>query len=202
MRSAFYNAMVMSEHGRRLSELVFLDRGPLALRGTAVLVSAAACGIAGYELLSLHQSLAARLAAGATLNPVQTLIATGSSPRTLWAGWVAAAFFAIALARLVRGPMEPSAGRGTAAEQTVAQLRAGLRREYVAVRVVLIVVLLVAAVDTARAIAFAVAAQRAGVSPSTLWATYLEALGFCVATLVLTAYAYAFAGRLRRLGAL
>src|SRR5207253_10418768 len=167
MRGGFYNATVMSEGGRRLSQLVFLDRGSVALRGAGVIVSAAACGLAGFALLRLHETLAARLAAGATLNPVQTLIATGSSPRTLWAGWVAAAFFAIALARLVRGPMEPSAGRGTAAEQTVAQLRAGLRREYVAVRVVLIVVLLVAAVDTARAIAFAVAAQRAGVSPST-----------------------------------
>jgi len=192
----------MSDHGRRLSELVFLDRGPPALRGVVVLVSAVACGAAGYELLRLHQSLAARLAAGATLNPVQTFIATGSSARTLWVGWVAAALFAIALARLLRGPMEPSAGRGSAAAQTVAQLRAGLRREYVAVRVVLIVVIFVAAVDAARAIAFAIAAQRVGTSLSTFWSTYVEALGFCAAALVLAAYAYAFGGRVRRLGAL
>ena len=202
MRGGFYNATVMSEGGRRLSQLVFLDRGSVALRGAGVIVSAAACGLAGFALLRLHETLAARLAAGASLNPVQTLIATGSSPRTLWVGWVAAAFFAFALLRLSHVPMEPSAGRGSPADRTVGQLRSGLRREHAAVRMVLVVVLLIAAVDSARAIAFAIAAQRAGVSPFTLWATYVEALGFLAASLALAAYAHVFAGGLRRVGAL
>lgn len=194
--------MVMNGGGHRLSELVFLSRGPLVVRTVAVIVAAAGCGVAGEALLRWHQTLAARGSAGASLNPIESLVATGSSPRTLWIGWVAAAFFFIALARLVRGPMEPSVGRGSTADRSVAQLRAGLRREYAAVRLVLILVLLIAAVDVARAIAFALAAQRAGSSPVALWPTDTEALGLCVAVAALAAYAYAFARRVRRVGAL
>jgi hypothetical protein len=194
--------MVMNGGGHRLSELVFLSRGPLVVRALAVIVAAAGCGVAGDALLRWHQALAARAAAGASLNPIESLVATGSSPRTLWIGWVAAAFFFVALVRLTRGPMEPSVGRGSAADRSVAQLRAGLRREYVAVRLVLILVLLIAGVDAARAIALALAVQRAGGSPFTLWPTDAEALGLCVAGVGLAAYADAFARRLRRVAAL
>ena len=73
-----------------LTELVFLDHGPIALRSVAVVIAAAACGVAGTLLVRLHQSLAGQLAMHVALNPLQTVIATGSSTRTLWPGWVAA----------------------------------------------------------------------------------------------------------------
>ncbi len=142
-----------------LTELVFLDRGPIALRCIAVVIAAAACGVAGTLLVRLHQSLAGELAAHDALNPLQTLIATGSTTRTLWPGWVAALCFGAAVLRLRHGATEPPPGRTAVEHQTLAQLRSGLRREYRVVRTALVVVVLCAAVDVARTIASLIAAQ-------------------------------------------
>jgi len=186
---------------RRLTELVFLHRGPLLLRALAVIIAAAACGVAGVALYRLHEDLARRVAAGASLNAVQTFIARGSSPATLWPGWAAAAFFAIALLRLRRGPLEPAPGRGAPEQRTISELRGGLRREYRAVRIVLVILALVTAVDASRAVAFAAGAQRSGVSPFIPWAVYVETGGLVVATLTLAVYAWAFGADIARLGA-
>jgi hypothetical protein len=198
-----YNATVQPQRDAHLTELVFLDRGPIAQRCVAVAVAAAACGLAGTLLVRLHQSLAAELAAHTALNPLQTLIATGSSARTLWPGWVAAVCFAAALVRLRRGATEPPPGRTSVEHQTLSQLRGGLRREYRLVRIALVIVCLLAAVDVARTVASVIAAQS-GDRPilTTMPAMVVESLGYAVAALVLAAWARAFGADVRRLGAL
>jgi hypothetical protein len=198
-----YNATVQPQRDAHLTELVFLDRGPIALRCIAVVLAAAACGFAGTLLVRLHQSLAGRLAAHIALNPVQTLIATGSTVRTLWPGWVAAACFAAAVLRLRHGATEPPPGRTAVEHQTLGQLRSGLRREYRTVRGALVVVCLFAAVDLARTIASVIAAQSGDRQVSTTMpATVAEALGYVVAAVVLAEWARGFGAEVRRLGAL
>ncbi len=198
-----YNATVQPQRDAHLTELVFLARGPIALRCLAVAIAAAACGVAGTLLVRLHQSLAGELAAHMALNPLQTLIATGSSARTLWPGWVAAVCFGAALLRLRHGATEPPPGRTSVEQQTLGQLRAGLRREYRIVRSALVVVTLLAAVDIARTVASVIAGQSGDRQiMTTMPATVVEAVGYAVATLLLAAWARAFGSEVRRLGAL
>ena len=198
-----YNATVQPQRDAHLTELVFLDRGPIALRCVAVAVAAGACGVAGTLLVRLHQSLAGRFAAHMALNPLQTLIATGSSLRTLWPGWVAAVCFAAAVLRLRHGATEPAPGRTAVEHQTLSQLRAGLRGEYRIVRCALVLVCLFAAVDAARTIASVIAAQSGDQQLSTtIPATLVEALGYVVAALILALWARAFGAEVRRRGAL
>jgi hypothetical protein len=198
-----YNATVQPQRDAHLTELVFLDRGPIALRCVAVAVAAAACGVAGTLLVRLHQTLAGQLAAHVTLNPLQTVIATGSSVRTLWPGWVAAVCFAAAVLRLRHGATEPPPGRTAVEHQTLSQLRAGLRREYRIVRCALVMVCLFAAVDVARTAASEITAQAGDRQlSSAMPATVTEALGYVVAAVVLAAWARAFGAEVRRLGAL
>ncbi len=197
-----YNATVQPQRDAHLTELVFLDRGPIALRCVAVAVAAAGCGVAGTLLVRLHQSLASQLAAHMALNPLQTLIATGSTARTVWPGWVAALCFGAAVVRLRHGATEPPLGRTAVEHQTLRQLRAGLRREYRIVRCVLIVVCLFAAVDVARTVATLITAQSGDTPISTsVPATVAESLGYIVAAAVLAAWARAFGAEVRRLGA-
>jgi hypothetical protein len=198
-----YNATVQPQRDAHLTELVFLNRGPIAVRCLAVAIAAAACGVAGTLLVRLHQSLAGQLAAHMALNPLQTLIATGSSVRTLWPGWVAAVCFGTALLRLRHGATEPPPGRTSVEQQTLGQLRAGLRREYRIVRSALVVVTLLAAVDVARTVASVIAGQSGDAQiTTTMPATVVEALGYVVATLLLAVWARAFGSEVRRLGAL
>jgi hypothetical protein len=198
--SATYNAMVTSEDRRRpVTELVFLDRGPVIVRAAAVAAVAIAAGVAGDLLYRLQARLASQLAGGGPLNPLQSLIAHGSSARTAWIGWVAALFFAIAAARVRFGPSEPAPGRAPLEQLTPAQLRSGLRREYVAVRVLLVILVLVTAVDAARAAALFTSTSPHG---STLVATVIEVAGLAAATLALAVWAWWFSRDLRRLGAL
>jgi hypothetical protein len=198
-----YNATVQPQRDAHLTELVFLDRGPIALRCVAVAVVAAACGVAGTLLVRLHQTLAGQLAEHMALNPLQTLIAGGSSLRTVWPGWVAALCFAAAVVRLRRGATEPPPGRTAVEHQTLSQLRGGLRREYRVVRGALLVVCLLAAVDVARAIASSIAVQAGDAQISrTMPATVAEALGYVAAAAVLAVWARAFGAEVRRLGAL
>jgi hypothetical protein len=137
------------------------------------------------------------------LDPVQTLIATGSTQRTVWPGWVAAVCFAAAVLRLRRGATEPPAGRTAPEHRTPRQLRAGLRREYVVVRCALVLVCLFAAVDVARATASLFAAQSGdALVAASLPATAVEALGYALAAAVLAGWAHAFGAEVRRLGAL
>lgn len=187
----------------RLTELVFLDRGPLVLRCVVIALAAAASGVAGTLLVRLHQTLAADLAAHTALNPLQTLVATGSSVRTLWPGWVAAVCFGAAVLRLRRGTIEPPPGRSVPERLTPGQLRAGLRHEYVVVRVALVLVSLLAALDVARTAASFIAAQSGDTRiGATLAATTVEALGYAAAALMLALWSHRFGTEVRRLGAL
>jgi hypothetical protein len=193
---------VQPQRDAHLTELVFLDRGPLALRCVVVAIVAAACGVAGTLLVRLHQTLAAQLAAHVALNPVQTLIANGSSARTAWPGWVAALCFGAAVLRLRRGAPEPPAGRGSPDQLSLTQLRAGLRHEYAVVRCALVVVTIGAAVDVARTVGSVIAAQSGdhNVGASIPW-TVVEAAGYAAAALVLAVWASTFGAEVRRLGA-
>ena len=198
-----YNATVQPQRDAQLTELVFLDRGPIALRFLAVAAVAAACGVAGTLLVRLHQTLAGQLAAHVSLNPLQTVIATGSTLRTLWPGWVAAICFAAAVLRLRHGATEPPPGRTSVEHQTLGQLRAGLRREYRIVRCALAVVCILAAIDVARTVASVMAVQSGDRQVSTTMpATVVEALGYVAAALMLAVWARAFGSEVRRLGAL
>lgn len=184
---------------RPLSELVFLDRGPVVIRATIVVLAAVLAGAGGDALYRAQAQLALRLARGATLNPLQSQLAHGSSARTAWVGWAAAAFFALAATRLRRGPSEPPLGRRPLEQLSPTQLRAGLRREYTLARVLLVAVALVTAVDAARVLALLTAS--AGRS-TTLVASGVEVLGLGAATLALALWAWWFSADLRRLGAL
>ncbi len=194
---------MQAQRDSRLTELVFLDRGPMVLRCVVVALAAAACGVAGTLLVRLHQTLAAELAAHTALNPLQTLIADGSSIRTLWPGWVAALCFGAAVLRLRRGTIEPPPGRSVPERLTPRQLRAGLRHEYVVVRLALVVVALLAAIDVARTAATAIAVQAGDTRiGGTLAATVIEALGYALAAFMLAVWASTFGSEVRRLGAL
>jgi len=198
-----YNATVQPQRDAQLTELVFLDRGPIALRFLAVAAVAAVCGVAGTLLVRLHQTLAGQLAVHVSLNPLQTVIATGSTLRTLWPGWVAALCFAAAVLRLRHGATEPPPGRTSVEHQTLGQLRAGLRREYRIVRCALVVVCVLAAIDVARTVASVMAAQSGDRQvTTTMPATVVEALGYVAAALMLAVWARAFGSEVRRLGAL
>ena len=194
--------MLNHDEHRPLEELVFLNRGSVGVRTAAVVIIAAGTGAAGYKLYQLHEDLALRIAAGAHLDAWRTFVAQAPTPLTIVIGWVAALCFGLALLRLQRGPLEPVLSFRRSERQTVALLRRGLRREYIAVRVLLVIVGLIAAVDVARSISFSIAASHAGASAGTLWTLYLETAGLITATLVLIAYARTFGNAIERLGAI
>ena len=193
--------MLNHDEHRPLEELVFLNRGPVVARTAAVVIAAAGSGIAGYKLYQLREELALRIASGAHLDAVQTFIAQAPTPLTVAIGWVAAVCFAVALLRLLRGPLEPVLLFRRTEGRTVGQLRRGLRSEYTTVRCLLVIIALITAIDVARAISFSIAAAHAG-APGTLWSLYFETAGLVSATLVLIAYARTFGDAIARLGAI
>lgn len=182
------------------TQLVFLGRGPIALRAFVVLLAAVGTGAAGVALSRWELQLAAEKAHAEPLNPLLTVLATGSGPRTAWVGWLAALFFAAAASRVRRGPLEPSASRRPVDELTPGQLRSGLRREYTAARVLLVLIILAGAIDMARAIALAT--TTAAVAQSTLLWSFVEAAGLLAAALVLALWTWWFSADVRRLGAI
>ena len=166
------------------------------------LAATAAVGV-GVGALAGQRHFAAELGSGADLNVVATLLGDGSSPRTAWPGWLAAAFFALALVRLWRGRPEPPAGRPPGGRWTAADIRSALRREYAAVRAAIIVLAAVALVDAARAAVYTVAAATGdSVARGSVLATVVEALGLVAAAVTLTLWGLIFARLLDRWGAL
>jgi hypothetical protein len=166
------------------------------------LLVSAAVGI-GVVALVGQRHFAAELSSGADLNVVATLLGDGSSPRTAWPGWLAAAFFGLALLRLWRGRPEPPAGKPPGGRWTAADIRSALRREYAAVRTAIIVLGLVALVDGARAAVYTVAAASGdAVARGSVLPTVIEAVGLVVAAVTLTLWGLIFARLLERWGAL
>lgn len=180
---------------------MFLNRGPVMLRTLLVVIAAVGCGVAGYKLFLVHQDLVLRSAAGAHLTALETFVAQAPTPVTVLIGWVAALCFGLALLRLRGGPLEPAVSPRRMQGHTVTQLRRGLRREYTVVRLLLVVVVLVTAIDLARAISFAVGTQHSG-STAAPGSLYLEVAGFVAATLVLITYARGFGSRIAHIGAI
>jgi len=194
----------MSDATRRpLTDLVFLRHGPPLLRAVTVTAVAVAAGLAGSEIVHLQDHFAARLQAGAPVTSIGTLLGRGSSPASAVAGWVAALLFGLAVLRLRRGQLEPSAGIRPVEAQSVRDLRRGLRREYLAIRMALAIVLIIAAIDAARVISIAVLLRRGDHLLSGSFAsTVAEAAGLATAALMLAAWASTFAHRLEELGLL
>jgi hypothetical protein len=165
-------------------------------------VVAAAVGV-GVAALAGQRHFGAELSSGADLNVVATLLGDGSSPRTAWPGWLAAVFFGLALLRLWRGRPEPPAGRPPGGRWTAADIRAALRREYLAVRTAIIVLAVVALLDGARATVYGVAAVTGdSVARGSVLATLVEAVGLVAAAVMLTLWGLIFARLLDRWGAL
>jgi hypothetical protein len=184
---------------RVAAELLFVHRLPSAVRVVVPLVVGGACIGLGAWSLNVQHHYAAQGGGGR----VAALLAHGSSLATAWEGWAAAVFFLVALLRLQRGAPEPPAGRTPVEELTLAQLRAGLLREYTLVRVGLVILGAVSLVDAARASRYVVAAGTGdALARTSLAATLVEACGLVAAAVVLGLWAATFRKQLDRVGAI
>jgi hypothetical protein len=182
-----------------IAELLLLSRLPLIARIIVALATAAACVAAGVAALGIQHHFAAQPNGGR----LAALLAGGSSAATAWTGWAAAIFFAAAVWRLRAGAPEPPAGRTPIEQLTLAQLRAGLVREYTVVRVGLVLLCGAAIVDAARAARYVVAVVAGdALARTTLAATLVEATGLMTAAVVLALWAGSFRAQLDRVGAL
>ncbi len=194
----------MAHHGsvgrvQVATDLLLLRRLPAPLRVGLVILAGAGSLALGVWLLTVQHHFAAEGGGGR----VAILLGRGSSIATAWEGWVAAAFFLVALIRLRRGAPEPPAGRTPVEELTAGQLRAGLVREYTIVRVGLVVLCVVSLVDASRAARYLVAALTGDhLARASLAATLVEACGLVAATVVLGLWAGTFRKQLERIGAL
>jgi hypothetical protein len=182
-----------------IAELLLLSRLPFIARAIVALAAVAACVAAGVAALGIQHHFAAQRSGGR----VAALLAGGSSAATAWAGWAAAIFFAAAVWRLRAGATEPPAGRTPIEQLTLAELRAGLVREYTVVRAGLVILCAAATVDAARAARYVVAAVTGdALARTTLAATLVEAVGLMTAAVVLALWAGSFRAQLERVGAL
>ncbi|MHB8718346.1 MAG: hypothetical protein ACYDAC_05580 [Candidatus Dormibacteria bacterium] len=164
----------------------------------AALALLGACALTSQSLLELQHA-----AASTTGGRLARLAAAGATWATAWPGWVAAGFFGVAALRVRRGAPEPPAGRTPLESMSLAQMRRGLLREYTGVRIALVVLGLVALLDTARAARYVVAATGGdGLARATLAALLVEALGLVAAAATLGLWAAWFRAQLHRLGAL
>ena len=177
-----------------------LDR--LTPRAQLVLVVCVGLLAAGWGvgMLVLQHRLLEMEAEGRYLGGVPGFFADGSTWSTAWIGWAAAFFFLLSLVRVARGRPEPPVG---GEKQTVAQMRASLRREYRMVRLGLAVVDVLAMFDAGRAIAYAVASFTGDdVARASVLVVGVEAGGLVCAAALLTAWMLVFRRQLETWGAL
>lgn len=187
------------ERARVSDHLLVTARLRSPLRVVLPLLLVTLCGVAGALSLNAQQRFADAVGTGT----VPTLLGTGSTALTAWEGWAAAVLFALALLRLRRGAPEPPAGRGDIGAMSLTQMRAGLRREYAAARVVFTVLVLASLVEAARSVRYVLAAVTGdAVASSAVAATLTEALGVIAATAVLAAWVVAYGRQLEQVGAL
>ncbi|MGD0447805.1 MAG: hypothetical protein ABSB36_04220 [Candidatus Dormibacteria bacterium] len=187
----------------RTSELLLVEGLTRAGRAAALVLAAAVATGWGFAALALHQQALATRAGGASLGPLGTLFADGSSALTAWPGWLAAVILGVSARRLRRGPVEPPAGRSAAGQLSAAEVRAGLRREYLAVRLMMIAVSGLTLADLARLAVSGIAALLGvgGAGGGLPWMG-AEVIGLGAATAALTAWALGFRRQLERVGAL
>jgi hypothetical protein len=181
-----------------IAGLFLLGRLTAPLRALVLLVVLALCAVAAQGALLLQHHFAQ--AGGGR---IARLLAAGPTAATAWTGWAAAVFFGVAVFRLRRGAPEPPAGRVPVESMTLPQMRTGLLREYTVVRAGLVAISLVAVLDLARMVRYALAAASGdplagGVMP----AAVVEAVGLVIAAAVLGCWAFSFRQQLLRLGAL
>ncbi|MEO8899718.1 MAG: hypothetical protein ABI352_01195 [Candidatus Dormibacter sp.] len=182
-----------------IAELLHLSGRAPALRAALAVVITAACGVLGAVSLDIQARFAAQQHGGR----LSTFLADGSTAATAWTGWAAALLFGVALVRLRRGAPEPPAGRAPVESLSATEMRAGLVREYSAVRIGLLLLSLVSLADAARAARYAVAAAAGdSIARMSLVATVVEALGLIAATSVLMLWTMTFRSQLVRVGAL
>jgi hypothetical protein len=184
-----------------VGELLLLDRVPAAWRPLAAAVAVVTAVAVAILMETLHRHFQSIVAGGGTVGPIGLLLANGSSPGTVWPGWTAALFFAIALHRLRNGSPEPPAGRGDAAARSVSELRSALRSEYLTVRIALIAVAWIALTDSFRAVLTLVLAHGDGTGAGAVVATALEAFGLVTASCLLGLWGRAFRTQLAQWGA-
>ena len=173
----------------------------VAWRVGVVVLLLGAAGIAfGALTLRLQEHYRAAQAAGESLGTFTGLRADGSGPRTVWIGYAAALFFIGALLRLRLGPVEPPVG---GPRRTAAEMRAAFRAEHHTVRVALVVVIVVAGLDTGRAVVYAGAAVagRAAARSDAGWVV-AEGVGVLLAAATLLAWSRVFRTQLERVGAI
>lgn len=183
-----------------MTDLYLLRGLAPALRALVLLLAVAASVGIAYVAVRLQQHFLAEQLAGQVLNPWAALIASGSSAGTAWPGWVATLCFGIAIVTLRRSDPEPPAGRE---RRSVSELRAGLRSEYRAVRIALVVVTLLAVIDVARmAITVIEITRGQTAAPGETAFMPIEAAGIAAAALALAVWARCFRSELERWGAL
>ena len=185
------------------AELLLLDGLTRAGRAAALVLAAAVAAGWGFAALALHQQALTARTGGASLSPLGALFASGSSALTAWPGWLAAVILGVSASRIRRGPVEPPAGRSTAGELSAAAVRAGLRREYVGARLILIAVIGLTLADLARLVVSGVAALLgvSGAGDGLPWMG-VEVAGLGAATAALTVWVLSFRRQLERVGAL
>jgi hypothetical protein len=186
-----------------VAELLLLDGLSRAGRAAALLLAAAVAACWGFAALALHQQELTARGGGASLSPLGAIFADGSSALTAWPGWLAAAILLLSATRLRRGPVEPPAGRSTAGELSAAEVRSGLRREYLGARLILIAVGGVTLADLARLAVSGIAALVGvrGAGDGLAWMG-VEVAGLGAATAALTAWMLGFRRQLERVGAM
>ena len=183
---------------RRIADLFLLGRWP-RVAGVLLALLLLAIGAVVSEVALRVQHHFALVGGGRLAH----FLAQGGSVATVWTGWAAALFFAIAVLRLRHGAPEPPAGRTPLESMTLPQMRAGLHREYTVVRAALDVVSLVALLDVARAVRYAAAAASGdALAGAGVALIAVEAAGLVAAAAVLCAWAVIFRAQLGRLGAL
>jgi hypothetical protein len=184
-------------------ELLLLDGLSAAGRAAALVLAVALAACWGFAALALHEQAVTARAGSPSLSPLTAIFADGSSALTAWPGWLAAALLGLSAARLQRGPVEPPAGRGAAGELSVAGVRSGLRREYLAARLILIAVSVLALADLARLAVSGIAALLGvGAAGDGLAWMGVEVAGLGAASAALTAWVLSFRRQLVRVGAL
>jgi hypothetical protein len=191
----------MADDSRRrnvVCDLLFLSAVSTPIAAATLVLALAICCTAGLGLIAAE----GHYAGASNATGLAHLLASGSSAATSWPGWIAAIFFLISLRRLRGGEPEPPAGRMPVAQRSVSDIRAGLRSEYQNVRIALVVVAFLSAIDLARAVGIAwLGIGGTAWAHSVVFFTILEAVGWVAATLTLTVWARGFHQQLSLWGA-
>lgn len=168
--------------------------------GLVVLVLAAAGIGFGVLALRLQEHFLAEQARGESLGSLSGLLADGSGPRTVWIGYAAALLFTGALLRLRLGPVEPPVG---GERHTATEMRRAFRAEHRTVRAALVAVVVIAALDTGRAVVYtgAAVAGRQAARDDAGW-VIAEGAGVLCAAAALLLWTRVFRRQLERIGAI